>query len=74
MARKTIRHAVKDLPREHAELIIEMFSASRVMDLYDGNLTQYLQVIAQCLREQHNIINVMRNASDTIRGILDANF
>ena len=74
MAKKTIRDAVKHLPKEHAELIIRAFNATSVMDLYDGDLSQYLQVIGQTIYKQRERIHVMESAATTIRGILDANF
>jgi hypothetical protein len=74
MASKTIRDAVKPLRKELAELIIRAFNATNVMDVYDGKISQYLQVIAQTLEKQNKKINTMKSASITIKGILDANF
>jgi hypothetical protein len=74
VARKTIRDAVKPLRKELAELIIRAFNATKVMDLYDGNISQYFQVIAQTLEKQRKEIDTMKNAATTIEGIIKANF
>ncbi len=75
MARKTIRDAVRhNFPKEQAELIIRAFNATKAMELYDGNLTQYLEVIAQTLEQQYEKLYNMRSAAATMKSILDANF
>jgi hypothetical protein len=74
MARKTIRDAVKPLRKELAELIIRAFNATHVTDVYDGKISQYLQVIAHTLEKQKEQIDTMKRATTTISGIIRANF
>ena len=47
MKQKTIEDAVKMLPPQYRKQIIRLWKVTRCMDLYDGELTQYLDVIAQ---------------------------
>ncbi len=75
MSKKTIRDAVRNhFPKEQAELIIRIFNATKAMDLYDGDLTQYLTVIALTLEKQNEKMHTMKSASNTIKSILEANF
>ncbi len=74
MSRKTIRDAVKKLPKEQAELLIRAFNATKVMDIYDGNLIMYLKIIIQTLDKQREKMHTMKSASHTIKSILEANF
>ena len=74
MANKTIRDAVRDLPRRHAELIIRAFNATKAMDMYEGELSMYLQVIVQTLEENFEKMYTMKSAVHTISSIIDANF
>ncbi len=75
MSKKTIRDAVRNhFPKEQAELIIRAFNATKLMDLYDGDLTQYLRVIVQTLEENFEKMHTMRSAATTVKGILEANF
>ncbi len=74
MAKKTIRDAVKNLQKEHAQLIIRAFNATGVIDLYNGDLSQYLLIIVQTLGKQREQINTMKSAATTVKGILEANF
>ncbi|MCK5292942.1 MAG: hypothetical protein KAR39_13105 [Thermoplasmata archaeon] len=74
MAKKTIRDAIKGLPRRHAELIIRAFNATKAMDVYEGDLSLYLQVIVQTLEENFEKMYVMKSAATTMKSILEANF
>jgi len=75
MAGRTIRDAVcHGLPKKRAELIIRMFNATKVMDVYDGDLDLYFEVIAQTLEKQNEKLYTMKQASHTIRSIVEANF
>lgn len=75
MAKKTIRDAVRNhFPKKQAELIIRAFNATKVMDVYDGELPLYLEVIAQTLEKNFEKLYTMRSAANTVKSILDANF
>ena len=75
MARKTIRDAVRhQFPKEQAELLIRAFNATGAMELYNGNLSQYLQVIVETLEQQRQKMYTMRSAAATLKSILEANF
>ena len=75
MAGRTIRDAVcHGLPKKRAELIIRMFNATKVMDVYDGDLDLYFEVIAQTLEKQNEKLYTMKQASHTIKSIVEANF
>jgi hypothetical protein len=75
MAKKTIRDAVRNhFPKKQAELIIRAFNATKVVDIYDGDLSLYLEVIAQTLEQDYEKMYNMRSASITIKSIIEANF
>lgn len=74
MSRKTIEYAVASLPKEQAALIKRAWKATGALDLYDGRLNSYLQVIVQTLEQQNEKMYTMKNASHTIKSILEANF
>jgi len=75
MAGKTIRDAVRhQFPKKRAELIIRMFNATKVIDVYDGDLDLYFEVIAQTLDKQNEKLYTMKQASHTIKSIVEANF
>ncbi len=75
MSKKTIRDAVRNhFPKEQAELIIRAFNATKVMDVYDGDLSLYFEVIAQTLEKNFEKMHNMRSAAVTMKSILEANF
>lgn len=45
MAKKTIKDAVKKLPKSVASHIVRMFKTTGYVDLYDGNLRSYMALI-----------------------------
>lgn len=46
---ETLNHAVKNLPKDIAYQIKRAFKATGALDMYDGNLYQYLVIIAQAI-------------------------
>ena len=47
MKEKTIKDAVKMLPPQYRERVIKLWEVSNCMDLYNGELGEYLDVIIQ---------------------------
>jgi len=57
MKRKIAKDAAKKLPREARQPFLRAWKAADRMDLYIGNLGDYLSVMGQVLRERQNDIN-----------------
>lgn len=47
---KTVKYATKKLPEDCRELFLQIWKLINCMDLYDGNLNNYFQVIEQRIR------------------------
>ena len=56
---KTINHAVKNLPKGIAHQIKRAFEATGCLDIYGGNLQQYLMIIAQVLEIKNKQLAVL---------------
>ena len=67
---RTINYAVKNLQKETKEAILRAWEAANCMDLYDGKLSTYIQVIAQTLERQNKKIRELDNIIAKAQAIL----
>lgn len=67
---KTIKDAVKFLPPQYRQTVEDMWAEAGCMDLYDGNLTQYLQVIFSILKRRREQIAERDEQLKAIKKIL----
>ena len=68
---RTINYAVKNLQQETKEAILRAWFATNCMDLYDGKLSNYIQVIAQTLERQDKKIRELDNIIAKAQAILE---
>ncbi len=67
---KTIRYAVKrQFNEECQEALIDAFSAAHCLDLYDGDLKSYIEMIASRLRTSAARIEKLEATLETIENI-----
>ena len=57
MRKKTAKDAAEELPKEARQPFLKTWKAANRMDLYIGNLEDYLSVIGQVLQERQDDIN-----------------
>lgn len=57
MARKTIKNAVEELPKNVADHIVRMFNIVGYIDCYEGDLEIYLKLIEQATKLQADRIS-----------------
>lgn len=67
---RTINYAVKNLPKDIAHQIKRAFKATGCLDVYGGNLQQYLMVIAQMLEAKNKQLEITKNKFKTITQII----
>jgi hypothetical protein len=53
--------AAKKLPEKYRESFKDAFRATNCMDLYDGNVEQYFQVIRQVLEQRQEKIDDLKD-------------
>jgi hypothetical protein len=71
MKRKTLNYAVRNLTSKQRQLIRRAFAATGVLDVYDGDLTHYLAVIAQRIEGLVEENSHLRRSVRDIRSITD---
>ena len=71
MSNKTIQDAVKELPKQVQALFVQIFEQCNTLDLYDGDLELYFQVVLQVITQQREIIWNLRNAVSRIKDQVD---
>lgn len=67
MKKKTATDAAKKLPREARQPFLRAWKAANRMDLYIGNLEDYLSVMGQVLQERQNDINCLEKEIKKIK-------
>ena len=68
---KTINHAIKNLPKDIAHQIKRAFKATGCLDIYGGNLFQYLMIIAQVLETKNKQLEIAESKFKTIIQVLE---
>lgn len=71
-SKKTIHDAVKHLPKDQAKQIKRAWRSAHCRDLYDGNLSEYLGVIANSLEYYRRKFQITHNAAHKAVEILQA--
>jgi len=68
---KTINDAVKSLPERFQGLVKELWEQAECMDLYDGDMKQYFQVMVQRWRADRARLEVVEERMKGIRKLAD---
>ena len=63
---RTVNFAAKKLPENARKPFLRAWEAANCMDLYDGNLATYLNVIAQSLERRNEERKVLESIADDI--------
>ena len=58
--KRSIKDAVKGVPEPLGDLIVRAFNAAHCMDIYGGDLKQYLTVIAQQLESKSKQLEILQ--------------
>jgi hypothetical protein len=70
MTKKNIKAAIKKLPKDSQQSFLELWEETGIMDLYDGDLKTYIEVITSVLTSRNNKISqlkdIIREVSEVI--------
>jgi len=67
---ETVKDAAKRLPKEVRKPFLRAWKAAGCMDIYGGNLDNYISVIGQVLERKQNEVAHLRKAIEGVRKTL----
>jgi len=68
--KETVKDAAKRLPKEVRKPFLRAWKAAGCLDLYDGNLDNYLSVIGQVLERKQNEVAHLKKVIKGVRKTL----
>ena len=68
---KTIKDAAKQMPLGTRKIFINLWESVHVLDLYDGDLKIYLEVIQNQIENKNKKINLTENLINHVKKILE---
>jgi hypothetical protein len=68
---KTVKDAAKQMPRGTRKIFIKLWESVHVLDLYDGDLKIYLEVIQNQIENKNKKINLTENLINHVKKILE---
>ena len=70
MKKQSVKDAAKRLPKDSQRPFLRAWKATNCLDLYDGNLDNYLSVIGQVLEKKQNEVAHLRKVIKGVRKTL----
>jgi len=68
---KTIKDAVKMLPPQYRQSVLDLWALTNCMDLYDGQLSDYLKVIKDVFEYKNKECLVLRGKIQNIKRMVN---
>ncbi len=63
---KTIKDAISKFDKRQQKALRRMWKTTSVGDYYGGDLTMYLEVIAQCYERDHKHLRLLRRLARSV--------